>query len=77
MKTETQIETSHYTTTGSVRGTCGHRHRTYETAERCAVQDQRDCRAIPGGHSYSDRSVVEVLTDGTEQRPAEYPDIDR
>lgn len=43
-----------YTTYGSVRGDCGHQHRTIEAAQRCADRDNRDCRKIGG---YSDRRV--------------------
>ncbi len=43
-----------YTTYGSVRGDCGHQHRTVEAAQRCADRDMRDCRKVGG---YSDRRV--------------------
>lgn len=49
-----------YTTHGSVRGGCGHRHRTAETAERCLRGDQ-DCCSDQGG--YSDRQVVVIGVD--------------
>lgn len=46
---------------GSVRGGCGHRHRTRDTAQRCADNDQRAIRrAYPSTFptcAYSDRSV--------------------
>ena len=45
---------------GEVRGRCPHRHRTEETAQKCADRDQKDCRALPGGDSYSDRTPVLV-----------------
>lgn len=48
---------AHYTTKGSVRGCCGHRHRTVETAARCLDRDILDCRRAGG---YSDRNVVGV-----------------
>ena len=44
-----------YTTTGAVRGDCGHGHRTLETAERCLSRDRAGC-ARQGG--YSDRRIV-------------------
>jgi len=44
-----------YTTTGSVRGTCGHKHRNLSTAFRCLRADQRGC-AKHGG--YSDRRIT-------------------
>lgn len=45
-----------YTTTGSVRGSCGHRHRTVSGAAACLGRDQTDC-ARQGG--YSDRAVYD------------------
>ena len=50
-----------YTTQGSVRGCCGHQHRTIEAAQRCAARDHAGC-VRQGG--YSDRSVVKG--DGSE-----------
>ena len=50
-----------YTTYGSVRGGCGHIHRSEATAERCLASDQRDCRA---GGGYSDRAIKLIGTDG-------------
>jgi hypothetical protein len=49
---------TYYTTTGSVRGSCGHKHRSIEAAEACLEQDRRDCRSLGGG-AYSDRVIVE------------------
>lgn len=51
-----------YTTKGSVRGQCGHMHRTIDSADRCAAKDRRDCAGLGGG-AYSDREVY-VVTDG-------------
>ena len=45
-----------YTTWGSVRGCCGHAHKTQESAQACASKDHRACRSLGGG-AYSDRSV--------------------
>lgn len=53
-------ERYYYAACGSVRGRCAHRHRTPDAAERCAERDRRECRALPGGQSYSDRVVVAV-----------------
>jgi hypothetical protein len=50
-----------YSTYGSVRGCCGHRHQTADAVQRCADRDQARC-ASQGG--YSDRSVCEVNEDG-------------
>ena len=50
-----------YTTIGSVRGCCGHQHRTIEAAKRCADRDHAGCVSQGG---YSDRSVV--YADGSE-----------
>lgn len=47
-----------WTCIGPVRGTCGVKHRTEAAAVRCCDADQRDCRALPGGRSYSDRRPV-------------------
>ena len=49
--------TTHYTTTGSVRGSCGHKHRSRELARACIARDHRGCEAQGG---YSDRRVVKV-----------------
>jgi len=53
---------TYYTTSGSVRGQCGHHHRTREAAERCLERDRRGCRSQGG---YSDRKEIEI-TDETE-----------
>ena len=50
-----------YTTIGSVRGCCGHKHKTYEAAQACMHADQAGC-ARHGG--YSDRQVVSSDDDG-------------
>jgi hypothetical protein len=50
-----------YTTQGSVRGCCGHQHKTIKTAQRCINRDHAGC-VRQGG--YSDRSVVKG--DGSE-----------
>jgi len=50
-----------YTTYGSVRGCCGHRHRTIRAAVLCAANDQESCHDQGG---YSDREVVLVGDDG-------------
>jgi hypothetical protein len=44
-----------YSTHGSVRGSCGHEHRSVEAAARCLRKDMADCVSVGG---YSDRSVV-------------------
>lgn len=44
-----------YTTTGSVRGDCGHQHKTLRAAVACLMRDQRGCKAQGG---YSDRTVT-------------------
>ena len=43
-----------YVCSGSVRGECGHVHRTLRGAARCLARDQRGCRSQGG---YSDRHV--------------------
>jgi len=54
---------THYTTRGPVRGSCGHQHRTLETAARCLRADIVGCRRSGG---YSDRRV-RVVEDGDER----------
>lgn len=43
-----------YTTVGSVRGCCGHNHRSAAAAGLCVGRDQRACESQGG---YSDRQV--------------------
>jgi len=52
-----------YTTYGSVRGCCGHKHRTLKTAQECADRDQAGCRT-QGSGAYSDREIVLIGDDG-------------
>lgn len=47
-----EAEAPRYQAVGSVRGNCGHHHRTLSGLARCILADQRDCRAAGG---YSDR----------------------
>lgn len=47
---------TYFTSIGSVRGSCGHKHQTEHAAEACIAADQRAC-ARQGG--YSDRVAVE------------------
>ena len=49
-----------YTTYGSVCGGCSHKHRTIETAERCADRHQRELNSVRG---YSDRRVLPIDAD--------------
>ena len=56
-----------YTNIGSVRGSCGHTHRTVSGAIRCLDRDQSGC-AGQGGYSDrvikdSDGNVVPTTTD--------------
>lgn len=57
-----------YTTVGSVRGCCGHCHRSYEAAERCLARDRRGCHRQGG---YSDRRVVLVTHERETQERRE------
>lgn len=57
-----------YTCVGSVRGSCGHDHKTIAAAVRCNDRDQKGC-ASQGG--YSDRSIVAVGDDGYSRRLTE------
>lgn len=56
-----------YTLTGSVRGNCGHKHRTLRAAANCSVDDQKACKAAGG---YSDRQL-RVIDDGETREPSE------
>ena len=58
--------TTTYTTTGDVRGSCGHAHKTIRAAWLCARADGRACKQQGG---YSDRYVTR--TDGAEWTPDE------
>lgn len=42
---------------GSVRGECGHLHRTIEGAVKCKKRDNSGCKSQGG---YSDRNIVAV-----------------
>lgn len=46
----------YYVAEGSVRGECGHRHKSASAAYRCACKDANDCSRL-AGNAYSDRSV--------------------
>lgn len=48
-----------YVAHGSVRGNCGHKHRTIDAAEACCERDASQCLSLGGG-AYSDRSVMAV-----------------
>jgi len=56
-----------YTTRGNVRGCCGHKHRSLETAVRCLRDDQSGCRSQGG---YSDRDIER--TDGKDLTEFEF-----
>ena len=43
--TEMTVTKTGYTCQGSVRGSCGHVHRTIRSYKRCCARDQRGCRA--------------------------------
>ncbi len=47
----------YYATSGPVRGSCEHHHRTREAAAKCAARDQSGCESQGG---YSDRDVIRV-----------------
>jgi hypothetical protein len=75
----TQEETKvYYTTYGSVCGDCGHKHRTIETAARCAAKHSASIRRYNGQHSYSDRRTVrwsDWTRKGDPLTPAEQSDL--
>ena len=56
----TSKATRHYETYGSVRGKCGHKHRSIRTATACLLRDRRGCESQGG---YSDRDVIAVEND--------------
>lgn len=47
----------YYITRGSVRGSCGHKHRSIETAAKCVKRDMGSCNSQGG---YSDRYVYKI-----------------
>lgn len=49
-----------YEAHGPVRGSCGHRHKTAESAARCVWKDNRDVRRGHGRDAYSDRVVRQL-----------------
>lgn len=51
------MNTTRYKAHGSVRGSCGHNHRSITTANACAERDASRCESLGGG-AYSDRRVV-------------------
>ena len=55
-----------YTCYGSVRGCCGHEHRTEDAAFRCIERDTRGC-ASHGG--YSDRQIFSRTPEDREHEP--------
>lgn len=48
-----------YHAIGSVRGACGHLHRTITAAARCKQRDMDACGRLGGG-AYSDRQVARI-----------------
>ncbi len=50
-----------FTTYGSVRGCCGHKHTSRAAADKCLADDSSGCGSQGG---YSDRQVVLVGDDG-------------
>ena len=68
-----------YICKGSVRGECGHKHRTVEAAVACCARDQKAIRrAYPSTYptnAYSDRSVFR--SDGSDLEGQELVDYAR
>jgi hypothetical protein len=50
-----------YSVYGSVRGNCGHKHRTIEAAHACFMRDAASCQRVGG---YSDRWSLRTYVDG-------------
>lgn len=61
-----------YTTDGSVRGSCGHKHRSIRTAFNCLAEDHAGC---VGQGGYSDRRIVRV--DGKELSDDEFYEVEQ
>lgn len=59
-----------YTTTGPVRGSCAHTHRTVGAARACIARDGAGVRKGHGESAYSDRRVVAV-EDGVQRELTE------
>lgn len=57
----------YYTCVGSIRGKCGHAHRTIENAEKCCADDQSACKRQGG---YSDRNI-RVIENGVVRQLTE------
>ncbi len=49
------MTTKYYHCKGSVRGDCGHHHRTLISADKCLKRDRKGCKKQGG---YSDRYVI-------------------
>ena len=64
-------KTEKWTTIGSVRGACGHKHRTLGAACDCARRDNAACKRTGG---YSDRQAMpigrEMTADEMDERAA-------
>lgn len=48
---------------GSVRGTCGVKHKTEKASQKHCEKDDRDCKRGNGENSYSDRQPVMRATE--------------
>lgn len=56
----------YYYTTGPVRGSCGHKHRSERTSRDCIRKDDRAVKRGHGPSAYSDRAVRKVTRDGDD-----------
>ena len=62
-----------YVCKGSVRGCCGHKHRTISGGVSCLKRDQSACRSQGG---YSDRSIYRLVDGQIEELSEnEYYDV--
>lgn len=50
----------HFSNIGSIRGCCGHKHRSLKSATKCLKDDQQDCEKQGG---YSDR-LTKIIEKG-------------
>jgi len=62
-----------YHANGSVRGSCGHQHKSAAAAERCRQRDADACGRLGGG-AYSDRKVERL--DGRPLSQSEMAEIE-
>ena len=53
-----EIKETTFAAVGPISGWCGHKHKTYGHAKKCADKHERQCKKVGG---YSDRQVEGVV----------------